>query len=61
MMPKVEDKISSETESDYMENYKPFISEGVVSLVRDENSSESENFEKYWSNSVLHVRQCTAP
>ena len=40
MMPKVEDKISSETESDYMENYKPFISEGVVSLVGDENSSQ---------------------
>ena len=29
----IEDKISPNTESDYMENYKPFISEGVVSLV----------------------------
>ena len=35
----IEDKISPETESDYMENYKPFIS-GVVSLVGDENSSQ---------------------
>ena len=34
----IEDKISPNTESDYMENYKPFISEGVVSLVGDENS-----------------------
>ena len=36
----IEDKISSETESDYMENYKPFISEGAVSLVGDETSSQ---------------------
>ena len=36
----IEDEISSNTESDYMENYKPFISEGVVSLVGDENSSQ---------------------
>ena len=37
----IEDKISPETELDYMENYyKPFISEGVVSLVGDENSSQ---------------------
>ena len=36
----IEDEISPETESDYMENYKPFISEGVVSLVGDENSSQ---------------------
>ena len=35
-----EDKISPETESDYMENYKPFISEGVVSLVGNDNSSQ---------------------
>ena len=35
-----EDKISHDKESDYMENYKPFISEGVVSLVGDENSSQ---------------------
>ena len=35
-----EDEISPKTESDYMENYKPFISEGVVSLVGDENSSQ---------------------
>ena len=36
----IEDEISPNTESDYMENYKPFISEGVVSLVEDENSSQ---------------------
>ena len=36
----IEDGISPSTESDYMENYKPFISEGVVSLVGDENSSQ---------------------
>ena len=36
----IEDKISPNTKSDYMENYKPFISEGVVSLVGDENSSQ---------------------
>ena len=36
----IEDKISPETELDYMEKYKPFISEGVVSLVGDENSSQ---------------------
>ena len=36
----VEDEISGNTESDYMENYKPFISEGVVSLVGDKNSSQ---------------------
>ena len=36
----IEDKISPETESDFMENYKPFITEGVVSLVGDENSSQ---------------------
>ena len=36
----LEDKISPNTESDYMENYKPFISEGVVSLVGDESSSQ---------------------
>ena len=36
----IEDEISPKTESDYMENYKPFISEGVVSLVGDENSSQ---------------------
>ena len=35
----IEDEISNNIESDYMENYKPFISEGVVSLVGDENSS----------------------
>ena len=33
------DKISPNKESDYMENYKPFIS-GVVSLVGDESSSQ---------------------
>ena len=36
----IEDKISPETESDYMENYKPLLSSGVVSLVGDENSSQ---------------------
>ena len=36
----IEDEISPNTESDYMENYKPFISEDVVSLVGDENSSQ---------------------
>ena len=36
----IEDEISPNTESDYMENYKPFISQGVVSLVGDENSSQ---------------------
>ena len=36
----IEDEISPNTESDYMENYKPIISEGVVSLVGDENSSQ---------------------
>ena len=35
----IEDEISPDKESDYMENFKPFISEGVVSLVGDENSS----------------------
>ena len=36
----IEDKISPDKESDYMENYKPFISKGVVSLVGDESSSQ---------------------
>ena len=36
----IEDEICPNTESDYMENYKPFISECVVSLVGDENSSQ---------------------
>ena len=36
----IEDKICPNKESDYMENYKPFISEGVVSLVGDQNSSQ---------------------
>ena len=36
----IEDEISPKTGSDYMKNYKPFISEGVVSLVGDENSSQ---------------------
>ena len=36
----IEDETSPNRESDYMENYKPFISEGVVSLVGDENSSQ---------------------
>ena len=40
----VEDEISPETELDYryMENCKPFISEGVVSLVGDENSLQKD-------------------
>ena len=36
----IENKISPETELDYMDNYKPFILEGVVSLIGDENSSQ---------------------
>ena len=36
----IEDKISPETQSDYKKNYKPFISEGVVSLVGDESRSQ---------------------
>ena len=36
----IEDEISSNKETAYMENYKPFISEGVVSLAGDENSSK---------------------
>ena len=36
----IKDKISPETESDYMENYKSFISSGVVSLVGGENRSQ---------------------
>ena len=35
-----EDNISHNIESDYMENFKPFILEGVVSLVGNENSSQ---------------------
>ena len=36
----IEDKISPDKESDYMKNYKPFISEGVVSLVGDRSCSQ---------------------
>ena len=36
----IEDKINPDKQSDYMENYKPFVSEGVVSLVGDESSSQ---------------------
>ena len=36
----IKHKISPDKESDYIENYKPFISEGVVSLVGDESSSQ---------------------
>ena len=36
----IEGKISPNKQSDYMENYKPFISEGVVSLVGYESSSQ---------------------
>ena len=49
-----EDKISPDKESDYMENFKPFISEGVMSLVGNESSSQKVNL-------VPHVRQCNAP
>ena len=40
----IEDKISPDKESDYMENYKAFISEGVVLLVGDESSSRKRKF-----------------
>ena len=40
----IKDKISPDKESDYMENYKPFISEGIVSLVGDESSSQKGKF-----------------
>ena len=36
----IEDKINPDKQSDYMENYRPFVSEGVVSLVGDESSSQ---------------------
>ena len=36
----IDNEISPNKETNYMENYKPFISEGVVSLVGDENSSQ---------------------
>ena len=36
----IENKISPDNGSDYMRNYKPFISEGVVSLVEDRSSSQ---------------------
>ena len=55
----IEDEISPNTESDYMENYKPFISEGVVSLVGDENSSQKIKILR--DTGATHVRQCTAP
>ena len=41
----IEDKISPDKESDYMKNYKPFISEGVVSLVGDKSSSQKVKIE----------------
>ena len=49
----IEEKISPDTQSNYMENYNPFILEGVVSLVGDESSSQKEQL----SPSCL----CTAP
>ena len=53
----IEEEICPNTELDYMKNYKPFISE-----VGDENRSQKvKKFERYWSNSVPYVRQCTAP
>ena len=39
----IEDQIISGKESDYMENYKPFISSGLVSLVGDKSSSQKVN------------------
>ena len=36
----IENKIGPDQKSDYMENYKPFILSGVVSLVGDESSSQ---------------------
>ena len=36
----IEDKISPDKESDYMENYNPFVSEDVVSLVGDGSISQ---------------------
>ena len=36
----IEDKISPETELNYIENYKPFISECVVSLVGDDSRQD---------------------
>ena len=60
----IEDKISPETESDYMENYKPFISEGIVSLVGDESSSQKVKILRYTGatqylmlDSVLPLRE----
>ena len=55
----IEDQIHSNKESDYMENYKPFISEGVVSLVGDESSSQKVKILR--DTGATHVRQCTAP
>ena len=49
----IEDKISPETESDYMENYKPFISEGVVSLVGDDSSSQKVKNLRYTQSLML--------
>ena len=60
----IEDEISPNTESDYMENYKPFISEGVVSLVGDENSSQKVKIlrdtgatQSLMLGSVLHLTE----
>ena len=60
----IEDEISPNTESDYMENYKPFISEGVVSLVGDENSSQkvkilrdTDATQSLMLDSVLHLTE----
>ena len=36
----IKDKIRPGKESDYLENYKPFISKGAMSLVGDESSSQ---------------------
>ena len=58
----IEDKISPETESDYMENYMPFISEGIVSLVGDENSSQKVKILRdTGATQSLMLGQCTAP
>ena len=37
-------RIISPLFQDYMENYKPFISEGVVSLIGDKSSSQKVKF-----------------
>ena len=52
----IEDKISPEKGSDYMKNYKPFISGGVVSLLGDESSSQKVKI--FRGTGTTNVRQC---